>query len=84
MRIVYDEIKRQTNLAKHGLDMADIDEEFFFSATIEPAKKGRSLAIGRFNGILVVAVIFRPLGSEALSLISMRPASDNERRRFDG
>ena len=29
MRIVWDEAKRLTNLAKHGLDFADLDAELF-------------------------------------------------------
>jgi uncharacterized DUF497 family protein len=31
------------------------------------------------DGKRIVAVIFRPLGSEALTIISMRPASKKER-----
>jgi hypothetical protein len=29
MKIVWDEPKRLTNLAKHGLDFADLDTDFF-------------------------------------------------------
>lgn len=35
-----------------------------------PAKEGRALAIDELNGVIVIAVVFRPLGSEALSVIS--------------
>jgi len=38
------------------------------------------MAIGEFQGIVIIAVVFRPLGSEALSVISMRPASTTERK----
>lgn len=44
--IVWDEPKRQSNLAKHGLDFADLDEAFFLSALVVPAKNGRHMAIG--------------------------------------
>lgn len=61
--ITWDEPKRQQNLAKHGLDFADLDFEFFASAKILPAKGRRSLAIGEFRGQIVIAVVFAPLGS---------------------
>ena len=81
MRIEWDEVKRQANLAKHGLDFADLSADWFNSAHIEAAKGSRWMAIGEIGGIIVVAVVFRPLGSEAISVISMRPASRSERSR---
>jgi uncharacterized DUF497 family protein len=84
MKITWDEPKRQTNLAKHGLDFVDLSLEFFLSAYIEPAKLDRFLAVGEFDGQIVIAVVYRPLGSEAISVISMRPASKQERERADG
>ncbi len=83
MLITWDELKRAANLDKHGMDFAAITVEFFESARIEAVKAGRFLAIGELNGEVVVAVVFRPLGSEALSVISMRRASRNERSRTD-
>lgn len=79
MLITYDPPKRLKNLAKHGMDFDDLSVEFFEDAAIFPAKEGRALAIGELNGVIVIAVVFRPLGSEALSVISMRPASRKER-----
>lgn len=76
--IVWDEPKRLTNLAKHGLDFADLDEDFFLAAKVVPAKNGRHMAIGRLaDG--TVAVVFALLGTEGVSVISMRPASRKER-----
>ena len=79
MNIIWDEPKRKTNTTKHGLDFAALNVEFFESATIYPAKEGRSIAIGELNGQIIIAVVFRPMGSQALSVISMRPASQKER-----
>ena len=84
MRIVWDEPKRLANLAKHGLDFADLSLEFFLSARLERAQHERQLAIGEFDGTVVIAVVFRPLGSEAISMISMRRASLRERSRYNG
>ena len=79
MRIVWDEPKRQTNLQKRNLDFADLDIEFFNEARLFDAKLGRAMAIGYFEGH-PTTVIFEPLGSEAISVISMRRASRKERR----
>ncbi|TPW26019.1 BrnT family toxin [Pararhizobium mangrovi] len=78
MMIVWDEPKRRANITKHGLDFASLTVEFFEEAVILPAKRGRLQAIGHLADGTVV-VIFVTLGSEALSVISMRPASKDER-----
>ena len=78
MRIVWDEPKRQANLEKRDMDFADLDIEFFNRAVVYPAKLGRLMAIAPFGGI-TISVIFRPLGSEAISVITMRHASKYER-----
>ena len=76
--IVWDEPKRQLNLERHKMDFADLDEWFFLDALTVPAKHGRFKAIGRCSdGTL--AVIFAKLGTEGVSVISMRPASRFER-----
>jgi len=81
MRVILtrDESKRIANLAKHGLDFGSLSPEFFDESVVLPAKLGRYRAIGHAGGKRIVAVIFRPLGREALSIISMRPASRKER-----
>jgi len=77
-----DEPKRRINLAKHGFDFADLDEEFFLDALVVPAHAGRFKAMGRFaDG--TIAVAFATLGSEGISIISMRPASRRERRQYE-
>ena len=81
MKIVWDEPKRRANLAKHGIDFADIDGDFFTTALIRAARVGRFAAIGQMNG--VIAVIFAMLGSEGISIISARPANRKERKLWD-
>jgi uncharacterized DUF497 family protein len=76
--ILWDESKRQINLAKHGFDFADLSEEFFLSAQVIPAKGGRHMAIGRLDDGMI-AVVFALLGTEGVSVISMRHASKKER-----
>jgi uncharacterized DUF497 family protein len=76
--IVWDEPKRQTNLAKHGLDFADLDETFFLASLVVPVKNNRHMAIGRLQDG-TIAVVFAVLGTEGISVVSMRPASRKER-----
>ena len=80
MKIVWDEPKRQANLVKHGMDFADLDPGFFADALVGAANGTRLKAIGEIDGI--ITVIFVQLGSEALSVISMRPASEKERNAY--
>lgn len=81
MIIVWDEPKRIANLAKHGVDFAEIDETFFLNAMVGPAKLGRWFAIGELDGIKIV--IFATLGTEGVSIISARPASEKERKMLE-
>lgn len=78
MQITWDEPKRLSNLAKHGVDFADLTVDFFLASVIVPAHSGRYKALGRQDGNLL-SVVFAPLGTEAVSLISARPASKKER-----
>ncbi len=80
MKIVWDEPKRLTNLANQGVDFADLDPDFFSEAAFGAADKGRFVAVGEWAGI-TITVVFRPLGAEAVSIISMRPASRKERKQ---
>jgi uncharacterized protein len=84
VKIVWDEPKRLANLEKHGLDFADLNETFFDTAVVIPShnKNRRWVAVGvSIRGVIVV--IFARLGREGVSIISMRPASRNERKLHD-
>lgn len=79
MKIVWDETKRMANRDKHGLDFAELASDFFLGAVVIPAKDGRFKAINRRDGRALTA-IFSRLGSEAISIVSFRPAGSNERK----
>jgi uncharacterized protein len=76
-------LKRLANIARHGMDFADLDEAFFEGSVIVPAKSGCLIAVGRHDSGIIV-VVFVALGTEGLSVVSMRPASRRERRLIDG
>jgi uncharacterized protein len=68
-------------LTKHGLDFADLNETFFDNALVLPTYNKRWAGIGKnIRGVIVV--VFVTLGKEAVSVISMRPANKNERKRY--
>ena len=81
MKIVWDEPKHLANLDKHGLDFADLNETFFDDALVLPTYNKRWAGIGK-NVRGVIVVVFVTLGKEAVSVISMRPASKNERKLY--
>jgi uncharacterized DUF497 family protein len=81
VKIVWDEPKRLANLAKHGLDFADLNETFFEKALVLPSYGKRWAGIGK-NTRGVIVVVFIALGREAVSVISMRPASKSERKLY--
>lgn len=76
--ITWDEPKRLANIDKHGFDFADLTPEFFASALIIPAKDRRLKAIGMFEDGTVAVIFFR-LGTQGLSVISMRTAGKKEK-----
>lgn len=85
MRFRYDEPKRQANIAKHGLDFADFEDAFSFDRFLTiPAKPSRTGRIrfkllGSWHGRIVVVAIVSPLGTEAIDIVSVRPANAKER-----
>lgn len=89
MRIVIDEPKRRSNLAKHGIDQRDVEVEFDFAiAAIRPTHSSRTgrkrfKAIGPMSRHGIVVIVFSPLGTEAIGLISVRTANRKERTLYD-
>ena len=78
VRLILDEHKRLANLTKHKLDFSALTLDFFLVAHFVHARAGRLKAIGWLAGSAIV-VVFAPLGTEAVAIISMRPASRMER-----
>ena len=85
MRFTYDEPKRQANIAKHGIDLAEFEDSFsfdrFLNIPTKPSRTGRIRykLIGSWQGRIVVVAIVSPLGSEAIDIVSVRPANAKER-----
>ncbi|KQT61106.1 hypothetical protein ASG52_17915 [Methylobacterium sp. Leaf456] len=88
MAIPYDEPKRALNLREHGFDFADFATHFDASnavfAETAPSRTGRErfLVVGLWSDGRIVTAILSPLGTEAWSLVSLRTASEKERRTY--
>lgn len=66
-------------IGKHGFDFADLNGLLH---VVDCHSVARRLVqgIGEFQVVVILAAVFKPLGSEAISVISMRPASSKERK----
>jgi uncharacterized DUF497 family protein len=88
MHEIWDEPKRQTNIAAQGSDFADVrDKPEWATAQIVPfcpscRSSPHCIAVDYLYDDLVARVC-SPLGTEAISAISLRPASRKERRRYE-
>jgi uncharacterized DUF497 family protein len=86
MRLTWDQEKRRSNLAKHGLDFADA-EAVFRGAVFIFEDKRRSYGEQRFVALgmlkeIVVAVAFSEPEEDSLRIISMRKAIRNEQQIY--
>lgn len=87
MKIVWDNIKLEANLRERSLHF-DLAYEFDWAdALYQPTHPGqdgrkRTKAIGEIAG-RTYAIVFSPLGTEAISIVSLRRASRKERRQYD-
>lgn len=90
--MVWDESKRVSNLRPppegHGLDFIDARDRFAWEKArifpTYPSRTGRArfMAVGYLDDVLV-ALVFSPLGNEAVSVVSLRIASRKERKAYD-
>jgi len=83
MRFEWNERKRSSNLAKHGLDFLDawivLENEHLVLPTYQGSDDARFMAIGLIERDYV-ALIYTQRG-EAVRVISLRRARDGERQR---
>ena len=89
MIVVRDEPKRRANLEKHGWDFADVEATFSWSRVLaypaRPSRTGRLRLklVGTLGETGSVVAIVSPLGSEAVSIVSLRTASLEERTFYE-
>ena len=79
----WDEIKRQTNLVKHGIDFRDAIRVFdgpVFANTSRHRSEERIVAVGLMKGIEIVLVYV--MRGQRRRIISARRAHRNERQDY--
>lgn len=81
----WDETKRRTNLAKHGMDLADAARFDFDSAVIDEDRDARGEQ--RFRGIGWIddrlCCLVYTLRGQGTHVISLRPAEPKDRRYYE-
>ena len=85
MKFTWNEAKRKTNLAKHGLDFADVEIVFSGATfTFEDDRfdygEQRFITIGMLYGRVVV--IAHAEHNDVIRVISMRKATKNEQKIY--
>ena len=86
MRYEWDEARRRSNLAKHGVDFAAMRNFEWGSALTEPAdheNEERWTAIGFIGDVLYFAV-YVERDDDLTRIISLRKARPRERRTYAG
>ena len=84
--IYWDEIKRQSNLDKHGLDFVDavLVLESEYRLDVEVVRKGerRTQSFAYVFDVLAVLTVVHVAREDAERIVSFRPASDEERSEY--
>lgn len=75
----WDEHKRVRNLVKHGYDFADV-ANFRWEEAVVTVSTNRRFKAGGYYKDGTAVVVFATLGTEAVSVISFRPANAKERK----
>jgi uncharacterized DUF497 family protein len=87
MEIEWDPSKARTNLAKHGVSFSDVEPAFYdeFALSIPDQyseAEERFLLVGRdaLGRVVTVCYTYR---TDAIRIISARPATKSERREYE-
>ena len=86
-RLIWDEAKRRSNLAKHGLDFRQADAVLESRYRLDvPEMRGNELRIQSFSyalGLLTVLTVVHTQRGDATRVISFRRANMKEWEQYD-
>lgn len=86
-RLTWDEAKRRTNLAKHGLDFAQagevLDSRYRLDIESRRGDEARTLSVSYVLGVLAVLTVVHTERDGAARVISFRRASRREQEIYD-
>jgi uncharacterized DUF497 family protein len=85
IKFVWDEVKRRSNLSKHGLDFARVAEVFSGTTFTMPDDRfaygeARYFTLGRLN--VTVVVVVHTEDNNTIRVISFRKATKHEQRLY--
>ncbi len=85
MHFIWDENKRQSNLAKHGLDFADAHKVFNAAIVLFEDNRfcygeQRMVAVGLLD--ITVVIVVHVDDDDTIKIISMRRANNNEQKLY--
>ena len=87
VKLIWDEAKRLSNLAKHGLDFAQagavLDAQYRQDAPIARNSEARILSVAYALGFLAVLTVVHTDRAGMYRIISFRRASGEEREIYD-
>lgn len=88
MRFSWDEQKRHENIAKHGIDFANLAPLFDGPMLVQPDTRqdygeDRVIGIGLLQDNVLVAVYVEWDEEDLIRLISARKATQNERKYYE-
>ena len=70
------------HIARHGVSMREVEEACTGTFAARHSYAGRILLIGSTNDDRILAVVVEPEGDGAYYVVTARPASRRERRRY--
>jgi uncharacterized DUF497 family protein len=84
--LTWDEVKRESNLEKHGLDFVDatLVLESSFRLDVETVRGGecRTMSFAYVFNVLTVLTVVHVSRKESTRIVSFRPASELERELY--
>lgn len=87
IKLIWDEAKRCSNLAKHGLDFGDagevLESRFRLDIVVVRGGESRIQSVSYALGFLAVLTVVHTERDGATRVISFRPASSKEREVYD-
>ena len=87
MKFIWDRLKNQLNIKKHGLDFADAWKVFEAPMLVgiderEDYGEDRWIGIGSMDNRVVV-IVFTELNEDTIRVISLRKATTYERKKYE-
>lgn len=87
LRLVWDDVKRKTNLARHGLDFADaaavLESRYRLDLPVVRNREARMQSVSYVLDFLAVLTVVHTGRDDATRVISFRHAIDKEREGYD-